>query len=100
MYGDADVSGQRFEQFHIFAGKEVALHRLAQSKEGNGLLPRVAGNVVVQIQASDGFLRHGILTRQLVRIFEEDMPDRILDSRFREERQVEASDVGNAKRFR
>ncbi len=100
---DADVSRQRFEQLHIFAGEEVAFHgltRLAQSEEGDGLLPRMAGNVVVQIQASDGFLRSGILTRQLVSVFEEDMPDSVFDARFREERQVETSDVGDPERLR
>ena len=76
------------------------MHRLAQSEEGDGLLPRVAGNVVVQVQASDGFLRGGILPRQLVRIFEEDMSDRVLDSRLREERQIKTGDVSDPERFR
>src|SRR5208282_107868 len=98
--GNADVSRQSLQQLHIFAGEEVALHSLAQSEEGDGFLPRVTGNVVVQIQASDGFLRGSIFTRQLVRIFEEDVPDSVLDSRLREERQVEAGDVGDAKRLR
>ena len=34
--GDADVAGQRFQQFDVFAGEEVAFHGLAQAQHGDG----------------------------------------------------------------
>src|ERR1035438_893665 len=66
----------------------------------DGLWPRVAGNVVVQIQSTDGFLCRAIFAGQLVSVFEEDMPGRVLDPRFRQKRQIESGDVSNPERLR
>ena len=36
LQGDADVAGQRFEQFHVFAGEEVAADGAAEADHGDG----------------------------------------------------------------
>ena len=70
---DPNVSGERFEQFDVFAGEEVSGHGLAEAKESNRLLARVAWDVVVQIKPRDRFLGFGGFARQLARVFEEDV---------------------------
>jgi hypothetical protein len=83
---DADVAGERFEQFNVFTRQEVTVDGFAESEEGDGLLPRVARDVIVQIEASDGLLCSGIFARLLMRVFEEDMSRGILDAGLGQER--------------
>ena len=97
--GDADVAGQGFQQFNVFAGQEIAFHRLAQAKEGNRPLLGAAGNVVVQVQPGDGLLRAGSLARHLVHVLQEQMSGFGLRPGRAEEVQVQAAGLGHAERL-
>src|SRR5580698_3380770 len=55
---DADVTGERFEQLHVFARQEVAIVGAAQADDGNSpgassiAIGDAAGKVVVQVKPS------------------------------------------------
>ncbi len=55
---DADVAGQRLEQFNVFAGKEVAADGAAEADDGDGArrgaVLHAARQVVVQIEQRGG----------------------------------------------
>ena len=99
LNGDADVSGKGLQQFDVFAGEEVALHGFAEAEKGDGLLPCVARNVVIEIEASDGFLRGRVLARQLARVFEEDVSGGVFDAGLGQKRQINPGEVSNAERL-
>ena len=58
--GDADVAGERFEQFHVFAGEEVAVVGAAEADDGDGAgasafaIGHAAGQVVVEVESAGG----------------------------------------------
>ena len=58
LQGNADVAGQRFEQFHVFAGEEIAADGAAQANDGDGArggaILHAAGQVVVQVEQGGG----------------------------------------------
>ena len=72
LQGDADVTGQGFEQFHVFARQEVAADGAAQADDGDGargVRPvwdrfaglnlsggNAAGQIVVQVEQGGGAL--------------------------------------------
>ncbi len=66
LEGDADVAGQGFEQFHVFAGQEIAAQRAAEADDGDGAagglaifalhLSHAAGQIVVQVEQGGGAL--------------------------------------------
>ena len=97
--GDADVAGQGFQQFDVFAGQEIAFHRLAQAEECNRPLLGAAGNVVVQVQPGDGLLRAGGLARHLVHVLQEKMSRLGLRPGGAEEVQIQSAGLGHAERL-
>ena len=77
--GDADVTGQRLQQLHIFAGKEVSIIGAPEADDRNGsgtaafAVGDTAGKIVVEIKPS-GALALGLGEPQhLLRIFQEDV---------------------------
>ena len=79
LEGDADVAGQGFEQFDIFAGEEIAADGAAQADDGDGAavgrLPswHAAGQIVVEVEQCGGALLVLGQMEGLLRIFEEDV---------------------------
>ena len=47
---DGQVSGDGEQQFHVLAGQKIAVHRLAQAQDGDGVVANAAGNEIVQVQ--------------------------------------------------
>ncbi len=74
---DADVAGERFEQFDVFAGEEVAADGAAQADYGNGArrwsVLHAAGQIVVQVEQRCGLLLVRRQMQGLLRILEEDV---------------------------
>ena len=79
LNGDADVAGQRLQQLHVFAGEEVAVIGAAQANDGDGAraaalaIGDAAGKVVVQVEPSGAVALRLGQTKDLLRIFEEDV---------------------------
>ncbi len=74
---------------------------LAQAEHCDCLLLRAAGDVVIQIEPSNGFLRPCALARHLVRVFEEQVPGMLwLGPRRAQKTQIELGGRGQACRFR
>src|SRR5438445_4663172 len=52
------VAGDRFHQFDVIAGEEVAVNRLAEAQNGDGVFADAAGDEIIQIEllerAADG----------------------------------------------
>ena len=88
LQGDADVAGQRFEQFDVFAGEEVAADGAAQADDGDGARSAgrassiaglhlaggyTAGEIVVQVEQGGGALLVAGQMQGGLRVFEEDV---------------------------
>jgi len=77
LQGDADVTGQRFKQFHVFAGEEVAADSTAQTDDGNsarsGSVLHSTGKVIIQIQQGCGALLVCGQVQGLLSIFKKDV---------------------------
>jgi hypothetical protein len=87
LEGDADVAGQGFEQFDVFAGEEVTADGAAEADDGDGAgfgrsIRRIggwsgvlyaAGQVVVQIEQGCCALLFRWQMWGLLRVFEEDV---------------------------
>ena len=63
LYGDTDISSERFEQLDVFTGKKIAVFCFAQAQERDRFLLGVARDVIVQVEPPDGFLCAGIFAR-------------------------------------
>ncbi len=100
LQGDADVAGEGFEQFHVFAGQEVAAQGAAEADDGDGAaggvlrvrkypgtgsaerlaaafagrrLGHAARQIVVQVEKGRGALLFRGQMHSLLGVFEEDV---------------------------
>ncbi len=48
---DGNVARESLQQLDVFAREEIAFHGLAKAEKGDGLLPGVAWDVIIQIKA-------------------------------------------------
>src|SRR5258708_7221771 len=77
--GDADVSGQRFQQLHVFTGEKVAVVGSAEANDGDGscaaafAIGDAAGKIVVQVEPSGAVALGLRQTQDVLRILQEDV---------------------------
>src|SRR5437868_4304624 len=99
LNSDAEIPGQGLKQLHVFAGEEVAFHRLTQPEHRDHALLHGAGNVVVQIKTADGFLCASVLAEGLVCVVEEQVAFSDLRPFGGEEAEIELVGPGDAIRL-
>src|ERR1700678_1979761 len=99
---DADISGQRFQQLHIFARKKIAIVGAAQADHSNRpcaaaiAIGNAAGKVVIQVQPSRTPALRLRQTKHLLRIFEKDVVVRPWPVEV-EEAHIQRSQIGRLK---
>src|SRR5205807_6784506 len=76
LNGDADISGQRFQKFHVFAREEVAVISAAQANHSDGsgsaalAIGNPAGKVIVQVESSRAVTLRLRKTKNMLRILQ------------------------------
>ena len=77
LQSDADVAGQRFQQFHILAGKKIAADGPAQTNDGDSpagcSVLDSTGQIVVQVQQCGGALLAVGQMHRLLRVLQENV---------------------------
>jgi len=88
LNSNAHISRERLQQLHVFVGKKVALHDLAQPQHGDHTVLHSAGDVIVQVKLRDGLLGGRSLAHCLPCAIEEKMALPELRAVFAQEAQV------------